>query len=70
MARQAARNWGIPSDRIEFTVGRDLLLSPAQNGPPLNYFIYPYAEVDGKPVSSGEIEATFSFERVSDGRKR
>jgi len=57
----------LPSDRIEFTVGRDLLLSPAQNGPPLNYFIYPYAEVDGKPVAAEEIAATFSFKRLSNG---
>jgi transglutaminase-like putative cysteine protease len=57
----------LPSDRIEFTVGRDLLLSPPQNGPPLNYFIYPYAEVDGKPVPAEEIGASFSFERLSNG---
>jgi len=40
----------LPSDRIEFSVGRDLVLSPPQAAAPLNYFIYPYAEVDGKPV--------------------
>lgn len=40
----------IPSDRIEFTVGRDLTLEPPQKGEPLNYFIYPYAEVNGKPA--------------------
>ncbi len=34
----------IPSDRIEFTQGRDLVLSPRQRGMPINYFIYPYAE--------------------------
>ena len=36
--------------RIEFSVGRDLLLYPEQSQP-LNYFIYPYAEADGKPVA-------------------
>jgi transglutaminase-like putative cysteine protease len=56
----------LPSDRIEFTVGRDLLLAPAQNGPPLNYFIYPYAEVEGRPIAAREIGATFSFERLAD----
>ena len=30
--------------------GRDLTLSPPQKAGPLNYFIYPYAEADGKPV--------------------
>ena len=36
-------------NRVEFTRGRDLTLAPPQKGSPLNYFIYPYAEVDGKP---------------------
>ena len=34
----------LPSDRIEFTQGRDLVLSSLQRGEPINYFIYPYAE--------------------------
>ncbi|MBO0860040.1 MAG: transglutaminase domain-containing protein [Chloracidobacterium sp.] len=38
-------------NRVEFTRGRDLALSPQQKGDALNYFIYPYAEVDGKPFS-------------------
>ncbi|QNH62500.1 transglutaminase-like domain-containing protein [Hymenobacter sediminicola] len=36
-------------NRVEFTRGRDVPLRPSQQGQPLNYFIYPYAEVDGKP---------------------
>jgi transglutaminase-like putative cysteine protease len=32
--------------------GRDIVLSPPQQGKPLNYFIYPYAEADGKPLTS------------------
>jgi transglutaminase-like putative cysteine protease len=40
----------IPSDRIEFTVGRDLTLEPPQKGEPLNFFIYPYVELNGKPL--------------------
>ncbi|WP_245327368.1 transglutaminase-like domain-containing protein [Hymenobacter fodinae] len=38
-------------NRLEFTRGRDLLLAPKQHGGALNYFIYPYAEADGHPVS-------------------
>jgi len=45
----------LPNDRVEFTVGRDLVLAPPQAGPPLNYFIHPYAEVDGHAVA-GLIE--------------
>jgi len=37
----------IPNDRIEFTAGRDIVLSPPQRGEPLNYFVYPYAEAEG-----------------------
>ena len=42
----------LPSDRVEYTVGRDLVLEPPQKGEPLNFFIYPYAEVNGKPAGS------------------
>jgi hypothetical protein len=52
----------LPSDRIQFTVGRDLTLQPAQDGPALNYFIYPYVEADGTPVP--DVKATFQFERL------
>ncbi|HXG92854.1 MAG TPA: transglutaminase domain-containing protein [Blastocatellia bacterium] len=46
-------------NRIEFTIGRDLTLNPKQAGEPLNYFIYPYAEVDGKPLAS--IDKSFAY---------
>jgi len=46
-------------NRVLFTYGRDLRLSPDQHGGPLNYFIYPYAELDGKPVSG--FQTHFSF---------
>ena len=35
-------------NRLEFSKGRDVMLVPKQHGDPLNYFIYPYSEVDGK----------------------
>jgi transglutaminase-like putative cysteine protease len=56
----------LPNDRVEFTVGRDLILDPQQDGGPLNFFIYPYAEADGEVVAARDLEATFRFERVSD----
>ena len=62
-ARQADAFFGkLPSDRIVFTVGRDLVLSPAQQSEPLNYFIYPYAEVAGQPVEG--ISRSFRFRRL------
>ena len=48
------------ADRIQFTVGRDLKLSPPQQTEPLNYFIYPYVEIAGKVHS--DIANDFSFE--------
>lgn len=39
----------LDSDRVEFTVGRGLRLDPAPSES-IEYFIYPYAEADGKPV--------------------
>lgn len=46
-------------NRIEFTLGRDILLTPSQQGEKLNYFIYPYAELDGKPYDKMEMSFTF-----------
>ena len=36
------------ANRVQFTMGRDVVLSPKQDGKPLNYFVYPYVEVAGK----------------------
>ncbi|HEV7218000.1 MAG TPA: transglutaminase-like domain-containing protein [Terriglobales bacterium] len=52
----------LDADRVQFTTGRDLRLSPAQDGPPLNYFIYPYVEVEGKEYSN--VSQAFSFADV------
>jgi transglutaminase-like putative cysteine protease len=46
-------------NRVFFTYGRDLVLSPQQKGPALNYFIYPYAESDGQPVKG--LTTHFAF---------
>ena len=51
------------TNRIFFTYGRDIRLSPDQKSDPLNYFIYPYAETNGKPVK--DLQTHFSFRDVS-----
>ncbi len=53
-----------PADRIHFTTGRDLVVSEASKRKPLNYFIYPYVEVDGKPWQ-GKHKTRFSYREVS-----
>lgn len=47
-------------NRVQFTIGRDIRLSPPQQGDTLNYFIYPYAEVSGKEHTN--VAVSFSFE--------
>jgi len=49
-------------NRVELSVGRDITLSPKQDGDPLNYFVYPYVELDGKEYPN--ISTHFSFEDV------
>lgn len=46
-------------NRVQFTLGRDLRLSPPQEGSPLNYFVYPYVEVGGKEYPN--VSIAFSF---------
>lgn len=40
----------VDENRIRFGTGRDLTLSPEQKAGSLNYFMYPYVEVDGKTL--------------------
>ena len=47
-------------NRVQFTQGRDLKLAPDQDGPPLNYFVYPYVEIGGKEYPN--VSIAFSFE--------
>jgi len=49
----------LDENRVEFSRGRDLVLNPPQQGEPLNYFIFPYAEIDGKPQAG--IETVVSY---------
>jgi len=62
---------GQPNDRIHFTTGRDIRLGSDHQGPPLNYFIYPYIEIAGEPWT-GEVTRSFNFRETAaaggDGR--
>ncbi|HWC17328.1 MAG TPA: transglutaminase-like domain-containing protein [Terriglobales bacterium] len=50
-------------NRVQLSVGRDITLMPKQSGDPLNYFVYPYVELDGKEYAN--ISTHFSFEEAS-----
>lgn len=39
----------LTADRVRFTIGRDLELDPPQEADPVNFLVYPYVEVDGRP---------------------
>jgi transglutaminase-like putative cysteine protease len=52
----------LSEDRVAFSIGRDLELVPRQAGPPLNFFIYPYAEVGDRRWPSDQIKSAFTFQ--------
>lgn len=58
----------IDANRMKFSTGRDITLSPRQDGPPLNYFVYPYVEVDGKVYD--KLDKQFSFSESSTSGKQ
>ncbi|MBI5367450.1 MAG: transglutaminase domain-containing protein [Planctomycetes bacterium] len=46
-------------NRVSFSAGRDLTLAPKQAAGPVNFLVYPYLELDGKPYDG--LEKTFGF---------
>jgi transglutaminase-like putative cysteine protease len=57
----------LTEDRVAFSTGRDIDLVPKQAGKPLNFFIYPHVEVDGKEHPQEKVVCKFSFRDVKDG---
>lgn len=54
-------------NRVKMSLGRDIRLNPPQKGDPLNYFVYPYAELDGKPFADLKNEYSFRDDPISNG---
>jgi transglutaminase-like putative cysteine protease len=54
----------LTEDRIALSTGRDLTLVPKQDGPPLNFFIFPYVEVEKKPYPRDMIKTTISYRDI------
>jgi len=57
----ATRNYlfgNLDPDRVQFTIGRDLVLEP-RTAEPLNYFIYPHAEANGVEVGTATVALEF-----------
>jgi len=55
-------------NRLEFSRGRHLPLRPPQKGDPLNFFVYPYAEVDGKKYEA--VDRKFYFQDLDSSTAR
>jgi len=51
----------LTENRVTFSVGRDLVLSPPQAGPSLNFFVMPYVEVDGKPYAADKVQLKLTY---------
>ncbi len=47
------------TNRVMFSLGRDIRLNPPQSGDPLNYFVYPYAELDARAFTQLTSEISF-----------
>ncbi|MBI5103114.1 MAG: transglutaminase domain-containing protein [Nitrospirae bacterium] len=50
-AKRAYFFGAVDENRIALNSGKHVTLNPSQNGGPLLYFMYPYAEIDGKPLN-------------------
>jgi transglutaminase-like putative cysteine protease len=56
----------LDASRVMFTIGRDVPVEPAPAVGPLNYFIYPHAEVGGTAYTG--IEKAFTFRDLAAGK--
>ncbi len=52
----------LTENRVGLSIGRDIILEPPQAGPPLNYFVHPYVEADGKPLGEKHLSWEVSYE--------
>jgi transglutaminase-like putative cysteine protease len=50
-----------PANRIELSRGRNIVPDPMPESGPINFFVYPVLEIDGK---ASQVKTTFSFRRV------
>jgi hypothetical protein len=50
-----------PANRVEFSRGRDLIVTPGPASGPINFLAYPLLEIGGKPV---KVKPHFGFQRI------
>lgn len=49
----------VDADRVAISIGRDVPLTPEPKAGPLNYIVYPYIEIDGKPYANYSTDVFF-----------
>ena len=49
----------IDENRVHLTTGRDIGLKHAKGSGPLNFFVYPYAELNGSRIDDLDIQVTY-----------
>jgi transglutaminase-like putative cysteine protease len=54
-------------NRVQFSLGRDVELSPKQHGDRVNYLIFPYVELDGQPYPN--VANAISYTDVSSSQQ-
>ncbi len=54
----------LDTNRVRMSIGRDVTLAPHQDGGTVNYFVYPYVEVDGKPFAG--VSQSFAFRDLAE----
>jgi hypothetical protein len=52
----------LTENRVTFSVGRDLVLTPPQAGPPLNFFLMPLVEVSGQPHPAENVQLKLTYQ--------
>ena len=60
----------LDENRVMFSSGRDLQLVPRQAGPPINFLVYPYVEVNGKPYPQEKTRREFTYRDLESGGSR
>lgn len=58
----------VDANRVELSHGRGIKLEPFQKSGRLNYFVYPYVEIDGKAYEN--VETVFFYENISEGKRK
>ncbi len=61
---------GVDAYRIRLSGGRDLILNPPQAGGPVNYLMYPFAQVGGKTIDwldPATFKYTLLYHQTKDG---